>query len=124
MRRRDQRIDIKIGSTIRMQRLKMEMSQSELGKALGVTFQQIQKYENGTNAVAATRIGDLCRVLKISPNDLIGVSAKLSNEAAQFILRTSKTALKLEKVSPNMHQAIDSLLDAVLGRLAPAEPST
>jgi transcriptional regulator with XRE-family HTH domain len=116
MRNRDQRIDRKIGATIRIQRLKMEMSQSALGKALGVSFQQIQKYENGTNAVAATRIGDLCRVLKISPSDLIGLSAKLSGEAAQFSLSTTKTALKLEKVSPEMHRAIDSILDAVLAR--------
>jgi transcriptional regulator with XRE-family HTH domain len=109
---RDQRIDKKIGATIRMQRLKMEMSQSELGKALGVSFQQIQKYENGKNAIAATRIGDLCRVLAISPNDLIGVSAKLSSEAAQFSTWTTKTAFKLEKASPKMRRAIEYLLAA------------
>jgi transcriptional regulator with XRE-family HTH domain len=116
MRDRDQRIDMKIGATIRMQRLELKMTQSDLGKALGVTFQQIQKYENGKNAVAATRIGDLCRILEISPNDLIGVSAKLSGEAVQFSLSTTKTALKLEKVSPKMHRAIDSILDAALAR--------
>jgi transcriptional regulator with XRE-family HTH domain len=55
-RRRDRLIDKKIGSVIRMQRVKLGMSQGELGKGLGVTFQQIQKYENGTNAVASTRI--------------------------------------------------------------------
>jgi transcriptional regulator with XRE-family HTH domain len=112
MRDRDQRIDMKIGATIRMQRLKMKMSQRELGNALRVSFQQIQKYENGKNAVAATRIGDLCRVLEISPNDLIGVSAKLGSDEAQFSLWTTKTALKLEKASPKMHRAIDYLLDA------------
>ena len=58
-RRRDHLIDKKIGSVIRMQRVKVGMSQGELGKGLGVTFQQIQKYENGTNAVASTRIPDL-----------------------------------------------------------------
>jgi transcriptional regulator with XRE-family HTH domain len=114
VRERDQRIDMKIGATIRMQRLKMEMSQKKLGNALGVSFQQIQKYENGTNAVASTRIGDLCRVLEISPNDLFGVSAKLSSEAAQFSLWTTKTALRLEQASPKMHRAIDYLLDAAL----------
>src|SRR5580704_4889520 len=112
MRDRDQRIDMKIGATIRIQRLKMEMTQRELGKALGVSFQQIQKYENGKNAVAATRIGDLCRVLEISPNDLIGVSAKLGSDEAHLSLWTTKTALKLEKASPKMHRAIDYLLDA------------
>ena len=40
--------------------------------ALGVTFQQIQKYERGTNAVASTRIADLCRALKITPSFVCG----------------------------------------------------
>ena len=51
-RNRDRLIDKKIGSVIRMQRVKLRMSQSDLGNSLGVTFQQIQKYENGGNAVA------------------------------------------------------------------------
>ena len=63
-RRRDHLIDKKIGSVIRMQRVKLGLSQTDLGNALGVTFQQIQKYENGTNAVASTRISDLCRALR------------------------------------------------------------
>jgi transcriptional regulator with XRE-family HTH domain len=53
-RRRDFLVDKKIGSVIRMQRVKLGISQAELGNALGVTFQQIQKYEHGTNAVAST----------------------------------------------------------------------
>jgi transcriptional regulator with XRE-family HTH domain len=67
-RRRDFLIDAKIGSVIRMRRVKLGLSQTDLGNALGVTFQQIQKYERGTNAVASTRIPDLCRALEITPN--------------------------------------------------------
>jgi DNA-binding Xre family transcriptional regulator len=76
VRRRDWLIDKKIGSVIRMRRLKLGLTQADLGNALGVTFQQIQKYENGTNAVASTRISDLCQALEITPNDLFGVSSK------------------------------------------------
>ena len=47
-----------------MRRVKLGLSQTDLGKALGVTFQQIQKYEHGTNAAASTRIADLCRALE------------------------------------------------------------
>jgi transcriptional regulator with XRE-family HTH domain len=50
-----------------MQRVKLGMSQTELGDALGVAFQQIQKYELGKNAVASTRIADLCRALDMTP---------------------------------------------------------
>jgi len=110
---RDAIIDKKIGATIRVQRLKLGMSQSELGKALGVTFQQIQKYESGTNAVASTRIPDLCRTLKISPNDLFGMSAKLDGAASELSSWTMKTALKLEEASPKMRRAVDTMLEAM-----------
>ena len=84
VRRRDWLIDKKIGSVIRMRRLKLGLNQTELGDALGVSFQQIQKYENGTNAVASTRVPDLCRVIEISPNDLFGVSDRMNSEVSQL----------------------------------------
>jgi transcriptional regulator with XRE-family HTH domain len=103
-RRRDLLIDKKIGSVIRMQRVKLGMSQSELGNALGVTFQQIQKYERGTNAVASTRIPDLCRALEMTPNDLFGVSSKIDGDVSKLSSWTMKIALKLQDASPAMRQ--------------------
>src|ERR1700684_3334811 len=49
-------VDILVGSRIRLWRKRRKMSQAELGKAIGVTFQQIQKYENGKNRVGASRL--------------------------------------------------------------------
>ncbi len=69
-RGRDKRIDKQIGAKIRARRLALGMSQEEVGRRLGVTFQQIQKYENGTNAIPSTRIAALCEALKIRPDDL------------------------------------------------------
>ena len=57
-----------------MRRVKVGLSQTDLGNALGVTYQRIEKYERGSNAVASTRIPDLCRALEMTPNDLFGVS--------------------------------------------------
>jgi len=94
-RKRNSLIDQKIGSVIRMRRAKLGVSQTELGSALGVTFQQIQKYENGGNAVASTRIPDLCKILEISPNDLFSVSARTHDEASQVGTWAVETALKL-----------------------------
>jgi transcriptional regulator with XRE-family HTH domain len=111
-RRRDLLIDKKIGSVIRMERVKLGMSQTELGDALGVTFQQIQKYERGTNAVASTRIADLCRALEMTPNDLFGVSSKIDGDVSKPSSWTMKIALKLQNASPNMRQAIDAILNA------------
>jgi DNA-binding XRE family transcriptional regulator len=48
-------IDIHVGSRIRLRRTMLGMSQEKLGEALGITFQQIQKYEKGTNRVGASR---------------------------------------------------------------------
>jgi transcriptional regulator with XRE-family HTH domain len=99
-RNRDRLIDKKIGSVIRMQRVKLRMSQSDLGNSLGVTFQQIQKYENGGNAVASTGIPALCQTLEISPNDLFGVSARMDDELSQLDSWAMKTALKVQELSP------------------------
>ena len=111
-RRRDHLIDKKIGSVIRMQRVKLGMSQMELGEALGVTFQQIQKYEHGRNAVASTRITDLCRAPEMTPNDLFGVSSKIDGEVSKLSSWTMKIALRLEDSSPGMRRAVDAMLNA------------
>ena len=111
-RRRDHLIDKKIGSVIRMQRVKLGMSQMELGEALGVTFQQIQKYEHGRNAVASTRIADLCRALEMTPNDLFGVSSKIDGEVSKLSSWTMKIALRLEGSSSGMRRAVDAMLNA------------
>ena len=112
VRRRDWLIDKKIGSVIRMRRLKLGLTQADLGNALGVTFQQIQKYENGTNSVASTRISDLCRALEMTPNDLFDVSSKMDGDVSKLSSYTMKIALKLEDASPAMRQAIDAVLHA------------
>ena len=113
VRRRDWLIDKKIGSVVRMRRVKVGLSQTDLGNALGVTFQQIQKYERGTNAVASTRIPDLCRALEITPNDLFGVSSRMDGDLSKLSSWAMKIALKLDDTSPALRQAIDAMLNAV-----------
>src|SRR5580704_15844513 len=58
-------IDIHVGSRIRLRRTLLGMSQERLGEALGLTFQQVQKYERGVNRVGASRLFDLSRVLDV-----------------------------------------------------------
>ena len=72
------------------------MSKTELGDALGVTFQQIQKYELGKNAVASTRIAACAGHLRC-PNDLFGVSSKIDSEA---ISRCNDVGLLAEELDP------------------------
>jgi transcriptional regulator with XRE-family HTH domain len=56
-------IDIHVGSRVRLRRTMLGMSQEKLGESLGITFQQIQKYEKGTNRVGASRLQQIARVL-------------------------------------------------------------
>jgi transcriptional regulator with XRE-family HTH domain len=58
-------IDVHVGSRIRLRRTLMGMSQERLGESLGLTFQQVQKYERGANRVGASRLFDLSRVLDV-----------------------------------------------------------
>jgi transcriptional regulator with XRE-family HTH domain len=56
-------VDVHVGSRVRLRRTLLGMSQEKLGDALGLTFQQVQKYERGANRVGASRLYDLSRVL-------------------------------------------------------------
>ncbi|MCB8835790.1 helix-turn-helix domain-containing protein, partial [Escherichia coli] len=58
-------IDIDVGNKIRLRRRLTGMSQTALGTALGITFQQVQKYEKGTNRVGASRLSDMARILGV-----------------------------------------------------------
>ncbi len=58
-------IDQHVGSRVRLRRTLLGMSQERLGDALGLTFQQVQKYERGVNRVGASRLFDISRVLDV-----------------------------------------------------------
>ena len=58
-------IDIHVGSRVRMRRTLLGMSQSKLGDALGLTFQQIQKYERGANRIGSSRVYKLSKILDV-----------------------------------------------------------
>lgn len=61
-------IDVYVGSRIRMRRNILGMSQEKLGEHLGITFQQIQKYEKGTNRVGASRLQAIASILEVPPS--------------------------------------------------------
>ncbi len=58
-------IDVHVGARVRLRRTLLGLSQEKLGEALGLTFQQVQKYERGANRVGASRLFDLSRVLDV-----------------------------------------------------------
>jgi transcriptional regulator with XRE-family HTH domain len=58
-------IDQHVGNRVRMRRLMLKMSQSKLGDALGITFQQVQKYEKGSNRIGASRLQHISQILQV-----------------------------------------------------------
>jgi len=70
-------IDKRVGKTIKELRMFLGWSQSVLANRIGVTFQQLQKYEDGTNRVSASRLYQLTRALDIDIEDLFRVLATL-----------------------------------------------
>jgi transcriptional regulator with XRE-family HTH domain len=57
--------DKHVGSRVRMRRMMLGMSQEKLGDALGLTFQQVQKYEKGTNRIGASRLQQISQILQV-----------------------------------------------------------
>ncbi len=80
-------IDVHVGSRVRLRRTLLGMSQEKLGEAIGLTFQQVQKYERGANRVGASRLYDLARVLDVPVSfffdDLTPESAAAAEATAQ-----------------------------------------
>jgi transcriptional regulator with XRE-family HTH domain len=58
-------VDAHVGSRVRLRRTMLGMSQEKLGEAIGLTFQQVQKYERGTNRIGASRLWELGKVLDV-----------------------------------------------------------
>lgn len=79
-------VDIHVGGRVRLRRMLLGMSQEKLGEHLGLTFQQVQKYEKGANRIGASRLFELARILGVNVQfffeDLPGQSDAHSNGAA------------------------------------------
>jgi len=58
-------VDLRVGARLRERRLMLRMSQQQLADSVGITFQQVQKYENGTNRISASRLFELSRSLEV-----------------------------------------------------------
>jgi transcriptional regulator with XRE-family HTH domain len=74
-------IDAQIGARVRGLRRSLGLTQTDLGTALGVTFQQVQKYEKGTNRIGAGRLHDIASVLRVPVSALFDDVASPKNPA-------------------------------------------
>ena len=91
-------MDRHVGNRVRMRRLMQGMSQQKLGQALGVTFQQVQKYEKGTNRVSCSRLYEISRILDVPVTYFFSTSGDAGIEVAvteQFDVPELKDGFRL-----------------------------
>jgi transcriptional regulator with XRE-family HTH domain len=133
MRKRNRRpnsADIELGESIRAHRLIAGMSQSDLAGKLGVSFQQVQKYEKGTNRVGAGRLPQIAEIFGIPIGALFDVNANTSlgesKGAAPVKLLPDRSTLKLliafgGITHPEIRHSLIDLVDTI-ARVTPKKP--
>ncbi len=110
--------DILVGARVRLRRKELGLSQEKLGDKLGITFQQIQKYEKGTNRIGASRLADMSQVLEVPVSYFFedggfGVSPGLELSTASNVLAIAGAMDLLRAYSripnPRVRKAVLSL---------------
>jgi transcriptional regulator with XRE-family HTH domain len=104
-------VDKRLGQRVRARRLEIGMSQEKLADLLGVTFQQVQKYEKGINRIAASRLFDIAAALEVPISNFFeglaaGRAAGVADEAESFVHDMLATPEGLQLVA--LFSAIDS----------------
>ena len=125
-------VDVYVGNRIRMRRLMLRISQEKLAQTLGITFQQVQKYEQGYNRVSASRLWDFAKILRVpvtfffddmdeqtasqSPCQLYSSSEPLPFDKGDPLYDQQNIAMlkSIAKIkNPNLKQALYTLVDTL-----------
>jgi transcriptional regulator with XRE-family HTH domain len=129
-------IDRHVGSRVRMRRMMISMSQEKLGERLGITFQQVQKYEKGTNRIGASRLHQIASILSVPVaffyEDMPGAEAAAAGfgETAnpvyisEFMASSEGLALAkafMKVTDPKVRRRIVDLVEAMVAASQPAE---
>jgi len=110
-------VDKYVGSRVRMRRIMLGMSQEKLGEALGLTFQQVQKYEKGTNRVGASRLQQISEILQVPVSFLFdgGPSGAILATSEGLALTRAFTRIGDSK----MRRSIVELVEQIAARDGP-----
>lgn len=113
-------IDVEVGMNLRRTRLARGLSQTELGDALGISFQQIQKYERGVNRVSASMLVKAARFLSIEPAELLPLEGEAPTTRPLFAQRPSAVRGVAELINaycavsdPDIRRAIIQFVRAI-----------
>ncbi len=122
-------VDTHVGSRVRLRRMLLGMSQERLGNAMGLTFQQVQKYEKGVNRIGASRLFHISRILDVPvqfffeeapQTDGAAVAGMAEPESETFILEflNSREGLELNRAfvkigDPKVRKSVVDLVRAL-----------
>jgi len=109
-------IDRSVGERVRARRKELGLSQTKLAEALGVTFQQVQKYENGSNRISASRLVSLAKAINMPVDTLLG-TAPAEYPSASQAAAGDEVAMRLlnafKRVSRPEQRALVQLVEAM-----------
>jgi transcriptional regulator with XRE-family HTH domain len=123
-------LDVMVGARIRVFRIHRRISQTDLAEQIGVTFQQVQKYEKGTNRIGASRLSRIATVLGISVGELFESSEeKAGDSALLFRLLAEPGALRVLKAysrtsDSRVRHAIAELVEGIADKQPVKKSST
>lgn len=111
-------IDVIVGRNVREKRTLKGISQEALGLSVGVAFQQIQKYENATNRISASRLVEIARVLMIPVQDLFdGVAEEIGEQekrTAADMRREHQIGEQAARLPVDVQKAVQGLVRAII----------
>ena len=115
---RTEQLDREVGARVRARRRELRLSQTKLGDTLGVTFQQVQKYERGVNRISASALVLLSEALQCRPGDLLGVEEDRAKiDWSKFHDNEANAALEAFAAigSPRIRKAVLELIRTLSG---------
>jgi len=92
-------VDIHVGARVRLRRTLLGMSQEKLGKALGLTFQQVQKYERGANRIGSSRLFQLSKILDVPVSFFFDEMTTDTTKKADGMAEGNKQVFEVDKLS-------------------------
>lgn len=111
-------VDVAVGENIRSYRLQRGMSQTELGAACGITFQQIQKYEKGANRVGSSRLVQISGALNVPVANFYPAGGRVTKANALPPMLSDRVGVEVAQVwdqlPPKHRQAIRDLVMAII----------
>ncbi|WP_291199445.1 helix-turn-helix transcriptional regulator [Hyphomonas sp.] len=123
-------VDRQVGERMRRRRILLGLTQDQLADALGISYQQIQKYETGANRVSAGRLAQIAEVMEVQPGWFFGATEKVESAAgssrAVIDLVRNFSRIEDERIRTHLMALVRSLAgrsDEDADALTPAEPA-